>query len=169
MRVAEQLHPVPPAPPEIPLDENTPVSEIMTKDVFCATAEMTLDSLAYEMIDGELSGTPVVDDSGKPIGVLSKSDILREMRECSGMDDCDDDETPLPTSSLRERTVIDAMTPIVYWLREDAPISQAAALMAYERVSRIPIVDQEGHVVGLVSTLDVLRWMSRRKGYLIPR
>jgi CBS-domain-containing membrane protein len=60
------------------------------------------------------------------------------------------------------------MLPIVFCLSEAASISQAAALMAFESVHRIPIVDKRGRIMGVVSTLDILRWMARREGYLIP-
>jgi CBS domain-containing protein len=131
--------------------DETPISEIMTKKVFCATPDMPLEALAHVMLDQEIGGTPVVDDSDRPIGVITKTDLLRELED---FDSC---------------TVLDAMTPIVYWLPEDACISQAAALMAYEHVHSIPVVSKAGRITGIVSTLDILRWFARRRGFLIPK
>jgi CBS domain-containing protein len=161
-------------------EEVVPVSEIMTRNVFCATPDMSLDALADVMLDQNISGAPVVDETGRPIGVISKTDILREIRELAEIDKATwvDWEQPrdkraaamgVKLDSLGIRTAFDAMTPIVYWLPEDASISQAAALMAYERVHRVPIVNKTGKVVGVVSTLDIMRWLASRKGYLIPR
>ena len=45
----------------------------------------------------------------------------------------------------------------------------AAALMAFEGVHRIPVVDDAGRVSGVITTLDVLRWLAQEEGYLAPR
>jgi CBS domain-containing protein len=60
------------------------------------------------------------------------------------------------------------MTPVTFVLPENASIAQAAALMAYEGVHRIPVVSCSGDIVGLVSSLDVLRWLGQASGYLVP-
>ena len=113
--------------------------------------------------------------------VDGETDVLRELRELAELDKTIWKQTDGPEEvtrdrcvclnleALGERTAKDAMSPLVYWLPEDASISQAAALMAYERVHRIPIVNKTGKVVGVVSTLDILGWLASRKGYLIPR
>jgi CBS domain-containing protein len=53
-------------------------------------------------------------------------------------------------------------------LEATAPLTRAAALMAFEGVSRLPIVDGRQHVVGMLSALDLLRWLGRQDGYTIP-
>jgi CBS domain-containing protein len=62
----------------------------------------------------------------------------------------------------------DVMSPIVLALHESSNIGQAASLMAFEGVHRLPVVADGGEVVGILSALDVLRWFGRRSGYLIP-
>jgi CBS domain-containing protein len=151
----------------------------MSRKVLAAPSDMPLDVLAYVMIDQQIGGTPVVDESGRPIGMISKTDLLRELRDLSDAaraawdpwegEEAEAPRASLPVDALSSRTAIDAMTPIVYWLPEDASISQAAALMAYEHVHGIPVVNKAGKVSGLVTTLDVLRWFARRRGYLIPK
>ena len=65
-------------------------------------------------------------------------------------------------------TVRDIMTHIVFSLSQDAPISRAAALMSYEGIHRIVITSPQGAAVGIVSSLDILRWLARRDGYVVP-
>ena len=60
------------------------------------------------------------------------------------------------------------MSPVVLSVHESCNIGQAAALMAFEGVHRLPVVGDLGEVVGILSSLDVLRWFGRRSGYLIP-
>jgi CBS domain-containing protein len=66
-------------------------------------------------------------------------------------------------------TVGDIMTPVTFTLTEDASVSRAAALMAFERVHRVPVVDAGGKVVGIVSALDVLGWLGREDGYVVSK
>jgi CBS domain-containing protein len=56
------------------------------------------------------------------------------------------------------------MTSQAFALREDATLSQAAFLMASERIHRVVVVSANGKIAGLVSALDVLRWMASAKG-----
>ncbi len=57
---------------------------------------------------------------------------------------------------------------ISFTLCEDTSLSHAAALMAYEGVQRIPVVSFEGKVVGMVSAMDVVRWLAQHDGYVVP-
>jgi len=58
---------------------------------------------------------------------------------------------------------------MTFALPEDATLSQASALMAYEGIHRLPVTCAEGKVVGIVSTLDILRWLAEQDGYLVRR
>lgn len=140
---------------------------------------MPLDELAFIMLDQQIGGAPVLDENDRPVGIITKTDVLRELRDISnisrtawhpfGLSNSSDADPTLDLELLATRTAIDAMTPIVYWLPEDADISQAAALMAYEHVHSIPVVNKSGRITGIVSTLDILRWFARRRGFLIPK
>lgn len=127
--------------------DRTPIAQVMTGDVICVTADLGLDELTSLLIERGFSGAPVVDGLGRPIGVISKTDLLRAQ---------------LPPTSA---TVGDLMMPLAFTLPETAPLSQAAALMVEERVHRLPIVSHEGRVVGLLTAFDVLRWLARESGY----
>jgi CBS domain-containing protein len=153
------------------------VGEIMTRKVILATPDMTAETVVAVMLDENISGVPVVDEKGKPVGMFSKTDVVRD-----GQDRFDErvpvrfarvrgDEVDLgpgyhvenvPTALVR-----DLMAPLAFTLPESAPVSQAAALMAYEGVHRIPVVGVDGAVVGVVSTIDVLRWLAQGNGYLM--
>ena len=73
------------------------------------------------------------------------------------------------TAERGRKTVSDIMMPMVFTLPDDAPIAKAAALMAYEGVHRIVVVDEKGCVVGVVSTLDISRWLGWCAGYSVGR
>jgi CBS domain-containing protein len=61
------------------------------------------------------------------------------------------------------------MTQSALWLPETASLGQAAALMALERIHRVPIVSGDGRVVGIISTLDISQWLAEQGGYVVPR
>ncbi len=131
--------------------ESTPLSTIMAREVICVKPEATRSELMQLFIGRGISGVPVVDDEGRALGVVSKTDVLRGL----GTEDAD-------------ARAEDIMTPVTLAMPEHASIARAAALMAYERVHRVIVVGPGGDVVGLVSTIDVLRWLAREDGYAVP-
>ena len=121
----------------------------MSLNVQCVTADVSLPALASCLLDGGYSGAPVVDDGGAPVGVVSKTDLIRYGVSPDGC-------------------VRDIMTPMSFTLHEDQSVSRASALMAYEGIHRLPVVDTPGKVVGLLSSLDILHWLACKSGNSVP-
>lgn len=158
------------------------VREIMSTRVVCVRPELSVETLLGLFIDKGISGAPVVDDDGRPIGMVSKTDLLSE-RFLEG-ETMEGEQGPMRftteqgyeveleggfhTTQLANSCVGDIMTPLVFALPEGATIPQAAALMAYEGVHRAPVVSLDDRVVGVVSSLDVLRWVGRSHGFVVP-
>jgi CBS domain-containing protein len=164
-----------------PPDPATPLADIMSKDVFCVRADVAADAVRQVMVERGFGGVPVVDADGKPIGIISRADLLRVERDQA------ETEEAVPVSAQPQEhddlglgpgfhvleparvTAGDVMSPLVLTLHESSNIGQASSLMAYEGVHRLPVVSDDGCVVGILSSLDVLRWFGRRSGYLIPQ
>lgn len=128
---------------------SAPLSLIMARKVCCVRGDLDASEARSRILSRGVSGLPVVDNWGRAIGVVSKSDLVEH-----AIGD-------VPSG----RQVVDVMTPLVFSLSQDASIGQAAALMAYEGVHRVIVVDRAGYVVGLVSSLDIARWLGRRAGH----
>lgn len=144
------------SPPPAPIDDaiaarlsRTLVSSIMTKSVICVTPTWTMEELLSLLADGNLSGLPVVDDRWRAIGIVSKSDVVRYLSEHGTMEGA---------------TVADCMLPMAMTVKPDMPIARVAALMAWEGIHRLPVCGPAGDVIGIVSTLDVTRWVARLAG-----
>ena len=137
------------------LADSTPISALMSGEVYCVSEDVSVQALAALLIEGGFSDVPVVDEGGKPIGVVSQADLIRHHYE-SGTD-----------SHEAASTVGDIMTDVSFTLGEGALVSQAAALMALERIDRVPVVDPMGQVVGILSSLDVLYWLACETGYVV--
>ncbi len=128
--------------------DRTPLSAVMSADIVCVSPDLPIESLVSLLVERGFSGVPVVDSGGKPIGVVSRSDLLDNHR--SGM-------------------VRDIMMPIAFTLPENATLSHAAALMAYENIHRVPVVATDGTVVGIVTSIDIVRWVAEQDGYVVGR
>lgn len=128
--------------------EVTPIGALMSREVICVSASLRRAEAFALFLDRGITGAPVVDEAGRPLGMLARSDLLRAAIE-----------RPQPS------TVADIMLPLAYTLAENDALSRGAALMAAEGVHHLPVIGDYGRVVGLVSTLDITRWLARQSGY----
>lgn len=152
------------------------VSTIMTRTVYCVQPQVGVDLLAKLFLDYGVSGFPVVDDAGHPVGVVSKTDLLRYVHDHGvEMAERSDDEADILAQlgggfhaiDVDGATVRDMMMPIVFAVAADTPIAKAAALMAGENIHRLPVLDGDGAVCGILSSLDIVRWLANESGYRV--
>lgn len=150
------------------------VATIMTRDVYCVRSEVDLGSLTTLLLDHDVSGLPVVDAEGHPVGIVSKTDVIRyqhEHREDLAVTSIEEAELLAEVGPgfhavhIETATAGDVMMSIAFTLAQDAPIAKAAALMASKHVHRVPIVDGAGLVCGIVSSMDIVRWLAVESGY----
>jgi CBS domain-containing protein len=66
---------------------------------------------------------------------------------------------------LATQTAGTLMMPMSIALKDHATIAHAAALMASEDIHHLCVVDGEGRLVGVVSTMDLVRWLARNDGF----
>lgn len=148
-------------------------AHLMKKDVVRIDADATVDEALSSLEDAGIGGAPVIDATGKLIGVVSLRDLARRARSAEsefggkGWDDEDlqigeaieedismaDDYSPQNAASERVR---DCMSPGVVTVAPDAPIRAVAARLVKEKIHRVFVVD--GHkLVGVISTFDMAR------------
>jgi arabinose-5-phosphate isomerase len=116
------------------------VRDLMTPDPASVGHGITVREAAASLEDRGIGAALVVNDDGRAVGVLSRSDVLRAVLAAA-------DEAP----------VRDVMSPAVIAVQPDADALQAAALMVRCEVKRVFVVDEDGVPVGVVSTTDLLR------------
>lgn len=132
------------------------VADLMTTDVVCVGPDCGLDALAALLVRRCVGGVPVVDETGRLLGVVSKTDLVRARGE-EAPDACAAAFDPGVVARPPPSVVRDIMTPLAFTLQEDAPLRTAAALLVYEGVHRAPVVSRGGRLVGILSTLDLAR------------
>jgi CBS domain-containing protein len=109
-------------------------------DVVTASADTSVKDLSRTMLDEEL-GDLVIAEDDKPVGIVTDRDIALAVAR---YDD------------LSELSAEDIMTPDPVTIHEDATAVDLPATMADGRVRRIPVVDDDGRLVGIVTLDDVV-------------
>jgi CBS domain-containing protein len=141
------------------------VKDVMTSRVVSVTKNASFRAMAAALRDHRVSAFPVLDDDGKVIGVVSEADML--VKEA-----LDSDPHGMPgmiTGILRRKehekargtTAGDLMTSPAVTVTPDDTIERAARLMYTRKVKRLPVVDANGHLVGIVGRSDLLAVFER--------
>ena len=124
--------------------------DVMTRDVACVLADDTAERAARLMLDCDCGAIPVVDRGGRIRGVVTDRDIAVRL-VARGAD-------------TRRARVGDCMTEEVFACREFDAAEDCLREMARRRVRRVPVVDDRGRVVGIVSQGDLARHAARHAG-----
>jgi CBS domain-containing protein len=140
--------------------------DLMTSSPLSLRDTATLREAIAFLIDRNISGAPVIDEPGRPVGVLTQTDVLVHDRETvEHVLPEYDGGRPLPRAYWDEfqiervdtTLVRDVMTPAVFSIAETAPAVLAIAQMRDLKVHRLFVVDENGILVGVISAMDVLR------------
>ncbi|MGA7911106.1 MAG: CBS domain-containing protein [Candidatus Dormiibacterota bacterium] len=133
------------------------VSSVMTSPVVTVTPETTFKDAVKVLRRKRVSGLPVVDRNGQLVGIVTEADLLNKVERR--------EPESYVLESKRHRTdrahaaamdVASAMTRDVVSVRPDFPIALAAREMHTRGIKRLPVVDESGKVVGIVSRGDLL-------------
>ena len=133
------------------------VEDVMTRDVTTVAPQLLLKAVAATLAGQCISGVPVV-DGGRVLGVVSEADIL-------GKEAVELRPTLLGRLLRRERldakktarTARDAMTSPAVTVSPQRDVAHAARLMVERGINRLPVVTEEGGLVGIVTRADLVR------------
>jgi CBS domain-containing protein len=134
----------------------------------------TIPEAVALLTDKGFSAAPVIDQAGRPIGVLSRTDLLvhdREKTDCvPTVPDYYDRAIladRLGTAAREGYQVVDVdramvrdlMTPVVFSVRPETPAAEVVRQLLNLKVHRLFVVDEDGALIGVISALDILRHM----------
>ncbi len=151
-------------------------ADVMTRDVLTLSPGMTLEQAAERLVQRGVSGAPVVDEHGRLLGILSESDILRQLKRLAEeslgkrylasrvhslellafLGECDHVAVETLYRALRASKVSDVMTSRVHGVAPTDSLESVAAAMIEYDVNRLPVVDR-GVVVGIITRADLAR------------
>jgi CBS domain-containing protein len=139
------------------------VGALMAHDVVCITREVAFETIVALLRQYRVGALPVVDDDGAPIGIVSKTDIVRVVGEGRVHNDLDtfdvDHASPV-------RTARDLMTPVAITLRESDDVAVAASRLRRDKIHHAPVIGEGGRIVGLLSTFDLLAAVADHRVHL---
>ena len=141
--------------------------DIMTKEVVTLSPETEIGDAARVLIEKGFNGLPVVDEKGKVVGILCQSDLIAQQKKLPipSVFTLLDSWIPLSRPKDLEKavrritaiTVKDAMTPNPTTIHPETTMEQMAALMVDRNFHTLPVVDEEGKLVGVVGKKDILK------------
>mgnify|MGYP001565607960 CR=1 FL=1 len=147
------------------------VVKIMSKKVKTVRPDMSLEAAMDLMVEFEIGHLPVVDAEGKLVGLLSKSDLVREHFIDGNTSETNirfsgrNGVTYSPGGGFHEddeaqKMVSDVMTKRVRTVVETATVAEAAITMSKHRIHGLPVVSSKKSLVGFLSTFDIVGWIA---------
>ncbi len=156
------------------------VADVMTRSVVTLSTEMTLEQAAERLVEKGISGAPVVDEQGRLLGILSESDLLRQLKRVAEetvgkkyltraihslalltfLSETHPGAVDEVYRQLRATRVADAMTKKVETIKPTDSLEAVAAVMIQHDVNRVPVVEGK-RVVGIVTRTDLARVLAQ--------
>ncbi|MDT0449544.1 CBS domain-containing protein [Streptomyces hesseae] len=134
------------------------VSDVMTRTVVAVSRDAPYKEIARTLAQWKVSAVPVLAGEGRVIGVVSEADLLSK-EEYKGREAADV-ARPEQLGDLAKagaRTAEDLMSTPAITVHADAAVAEAARIMARKGVKRLPVVDAQGMLAGIVSRADLLK------------
>jgi CBS domain-containing protein len=135
------------------------VGDVMTREVITVEEQTGFREIADLLVNRSISAVPVVDATGKVVGLVSEADLLPKLEYT--------DRLPHHPLALRRtraaqhkadsNRAVDLMTAPAVTVSPDVSVSRAARMLEAARVKRLPVVDEHGRLLGIVSRRDLVR------------
>jgi predicted transcriptional regulator len=145
-------------------------AELMSANPLSLREDVTLKEAIAFLVDRGISGAPVIDEAGRPVGVLTQTDVMIHDREEVEHLAAPEVEygTPLPRSwwddfqieRVDTTPVRDLMTPAVFCVAMDTPAWGVVEQMRELNVHRLFVVDGDGVLVGVITAMDIVRHLA---------
>jgi CBS domain-containing protein len=146
--------------------------DIMTPHVTAIEQTASINEAVRLLADKGFSGLPVVDAGGQAVGVLTRADIVAH--DCEGAEDLSAPQAGDPLYRVARKAprrtdddqpakerVKDIMNPVIFSVARDTPVNIVVDAMLGLNVHRLFVTDSNETVVGVISTLDILRHLKR--------
>jgi len=143
--------------------------DVMVKKVITINKNASVAELSELLIKNKISGVPVVDDSGKLVGIATEGDLIVRDADLHfpGYFKLLDSIIYLESLNKFKRNlrkylgtkVEDVMTSKVKIVKEDTPVNVVANIMIRDNVNRVPVLDNDGNLVGIITRADIVKSM----------
>lgn len=141
--------------------------DIMTTNVVTVTVNDDVEKMARLLLEHEISGLPVVDESGKLVGVVSETDLVFQEKPVRTPFYVVIFDSPIylekPTRFVQDikravaQKVGDLMSTNPYSVGPDASIEDVATIITEKDVNRVPVVEHDGKLIGIITRHDIIK------------
>jgi CBS domain-containing protein len=148
-------------------------SDVMIRDVITVKPNAKVQEVAEILVTKRISGMPVIDDSGKVVGMISEGDLLRRSADGAWPNVwgppprrgwvrllMEGDDLSTEYVNQPDRRVADVMTYEIISANPETSVSEIASLLMHHRIKRVPIM-RNGKLVGLVSRGNLIEALAR--------
>lgn len=134
------------------------VGDVMTRDVVVAHPQTPFKEIVRRMYEARVSALPVLDDDGRLVGIVSEADLILkedpELEEAARL--FEGRHRRADRQKAAGLFAGELMTAPVVTIGPSEPLAEAARLMHRRQVKRLPVVDHDGRLVGILSRSDLL-------------
>lgn len=117
------------------------IQRVMSRATITCKPDVDIEALTTAMTANHVGCIPIVDSQNRPVGIVTKLDLI----ECR---------------NAGPKTARDVMMPCAMTLMDTDTVGRAAKLLSAEGFHHVLVVDKNRSLVGVVSTLDVTRWLA---------
>lgn len=145
------------------------IKDIMTTNVITVREDETVEKCANLLMTHDLSALPVLNDLGKIVGIVTEGDLIRRASRIKGpaalevLGGIFYLESPTKYIEDLKRSMgsfaKDIMSKDVITVGPDMIIAEAATLLVENKIKRLPVVDSEGNLIGIVSRKDIMNFV----------
>jgi CBS domain-containing protein len=146
------------------IPKHTRVKDLMTPAPKRVSLFTSLAEVARLLLSSTFTGLPVVDGENRPVGVISQGDLIYKAglpMRLGLLAESDRDQVSTILEGLALRQAQEVMTRPPVTIEQDKLVTDAVNLMLKKQVKRLPVVDAEGKLVGILSRLDVFHTILR--------
>ncbi len=146
------------------IPKETRVRDIMTPSPKKVGLDTPLDEVARLLLSSTFTGLPVVDGANRPVGVISQGDLIYKAgmpMRLGLLAESDQQKVGVVLEALKPRQAKEVMTRPPVTIRQDSLVTEAVDLMLHKGVKRLPVIDEAGKLVGILSRVDVFRTSMR--------
>lgn len=148
------------------------VKDIMTKKVITVKPDTPIYEVARLLFEQNLTGMPVIDESKKVVGIITEYDLMSRERHIhiptfldlmKEFKVRDTHQIKKRIKAITQLQVKELMTQEVVRVSPDTEISQAAKIFADQHINPLPVVNETGQLVGIVSRADIVKLFETRE------
>jgi CBS domain-containing protein len=146
------------------IPRRTRVREIMTPDPKKVNLTTPLNEVARLLLSSDFTGLPVVDEENRPVGVIAQGDLIYKAgmpMRLGLLAESDPKRVSAVLEALALKQAKQVMTQPAVTVGQDRLVTEAVDIMLGNRVKRLPVVDEAGKLIGMISRVDIFHTVMR--------